>query len=105
MSEPFEYLKRTYRVPAEIGRRVIVYDKPGIIVADRGNYIGVNFDADKPGVICNAHPTSEVVYLEMGKIRKPSKSAARYQRYLEVGDCYDSFLDFLKADGFVRKEI
>lgn len=94
----FEYIKSTYGVPAEIGRRVTVYGKPGIIAKDCGHYIGVNFDEDKPGVIKNAHPTSEVVYLEMGKIRKPSRSAARYQRYLEVGDCWNSFIDFCRYD-------
>jgi hypothetical protein len=41
-----EYVCRTYGVPAEIGRRVIVYGKPGIIAEDRGHYIGVNFDCE-----------------------------------------------------------
>ena len=78
----FEYVKEQYGVPAETGRRVTVYGKPGIIVEDRGHYIGVNFDADKPGVIKNAHPTSEVQYHGIGKIRKASRWAARYDRYL-----------------------
>lgn len=90
------YIQETYGVPAEIGRRVTVYGKRGIIAADRGHYLGVNFDEDKPGVIKNAHPTSEVTYGEMGQIRKPSRSARRYQRYLEIGDLFDSFLQFLK---------
>ena len=68
-----EYVKQNYGVPAEIGRRVAVYGKPGIIAEDRGHYIGVNFDADKPGVIKNAHPTSEVEYHDMGEIRKVIK--------------------------------
>ncbi len=93
-----EYIRNYYKVPAEIGRRVIVGGKPGIIAADRGHHIGVNFDASKPGVIMNAHPTSEVEYLEMGTIRKPSRHAARYQRFLEYGDSFSSFLDYCRWD-------
>lgn len=91
-------MREYYGVPAEIGRRVTINGKPGIIAADRGHYIGVNFDADKPGVIHNAHPTWEVVYGEMGKVRKLSRYAARYSRYLEYGDGFDSFLDFCRWD-------
>lgn len=93
-----EYVKEYYGVPATIGRRVVVSGKPGIIAQDRGHYIGVNFDADKPGVICNCHPASEVEYGDMGKVRKPSKSAARYSRFLEYGDCFDSFIQFCRWD-------
>ena len=65
MSE-FEYIKRHYSVNPFVGQRVIVDGKPGIIVKDRGNYLGVNFDEDKPGVISNCHPTWEVVYGDDG---------------------------------------
>lgn len=91
----FEYVQKTYGVPACIGRRVMVYGKPGIIVGDRGHYIGVNFDEDKPGVVKNAHPTSNVEYLDMGVIRRMTKSQARYQRYLSVSECFGSFMDFV----------
>lgn len=100
----FQYVRDHYKVPAELGRRVIVYGKPGIIVADRGNYIGVNFDADKPGVIKNAHPVSEVEYGEIGKIRKTSRWAARYQRYHEYGECFPNFLEFCKWDASNERE-
>lgn len=60
MSEPLQYVRDYYGVPAEIGRRVTVSGRPGIIVEDRGNYIGVNFDSDKPGLVYPCHPTSEV---------------------------------------------
>ena len=90
-----EYVQDYYGVPACIGRIVIVNGKPGIIAEDRGNYIGVNFDEDNPGVIKNAHPTWKVVYLGMGVIRKSSRSAARYQAYLRA-DCCESFGEWLK---------
>lgn len=93
-----EYVKQTYGVPAEIGRRVTVYGKPGIIAEDRGHYIGVNFDSDKPGVIKNAHPTSDVQYHDIGKICKPSKWRQRYERYLEYGDGFRSFVDYCRWD-------
>lgn len=61
----FEYVKKHYGVPAEIGRRVVVEGRPGIIAEDRGHYIGVNLDCDKPGVVYNVHPTDNVEYLEI----------------------------------------
>jgi hypothetical protein len=94
-----QYVCNYYNVPADIGRRVIINGKPGIIAADRGNYIGVNFDSDKPGVIMNAHPTYGVEYLEMGTIRKMTRSQQRYQRYLEF-DFFESFKQFLQCPEF-----
>lgn len=93
-----QYVKNYYGVPADIGRRVTVDGRPGIISKDGGNYIGVNFDSDKPGVISNCHPTWRVDYLEIGKIRAITKSQARYQRYLEYGDGFKCFLDYLRWD-------
>ena len=99
-----EYVRRVYDVPAEIGRHVRVYGEPGIIAEDRGHYIGVNFDKDKPGQIHNCHPTDKVVYLEMGVIRSMTKSQARYRRYLEILDLFDSFREFLKWDALPESE-
>jgi len=61
MSRDFEYVRRVYGVPAEMGLRVTVDSHPGVIAADRGHYIGVRFDRD-PQVVVNCHPTWEVVY-------------------------------------------
>ncbi|MFA6959928.1 MAG: hypothetical protein WC205_04155 [Opitutaceae bacterium] len=93
-----EYVRQYYGVPAEIGRRVVVGGKPGVIAEDRGHYIGVNFDADKPGVIRNAHPTSEVQYGEIGEVRRMTKSQERYARYQRVSECFDSFIQFCYYD-------
>lgn len=93
-----EYVRQHYGVPAVVGRRVTVSGKPGIIAEDRGHYIGVNFDSDRPGVIHNAHPTSEVIYGEMGTIRPMTASQRRYARYLSAADLYDSFRHFLRCD-------
>ena len=89
-----EYVRKYYNVPAEIGRRIIFYGKPGIIAADRGNYIGVNFDSDKPGHILNVHLTDKVIYGKMGKVRKMTRSQKRYQDYLS-SEYPDSFADYL----------
>lgn len=69
----FEYIKSIYKVPADIGREVIVNGKRGVIVKDCGHYIGVLFDADKPNEITNCHPTWEVEYLGMRKLKKPAR--------------------------------
>lgn len=92
----FSYVRENYDVPACYGRRVKVSGKPGIIIKDKGHYIGVNFDADKPGVVMPCHPTSEVDYLGMGKPRRLTRSQQRYLDYLEVGDCFDSFKHYLQ---------
>lgn len=93
-----EYVRDYYKVPAEIGRRVIVNGKPGVIAKDCGHYIGVNFDSDKPGAISHCHPTWKVEYQGMGKVRKMTRSQARYQRWLEYGDGFDNFRHFLGWD-------
>ena len=79
-----EYVREHYGVPAVIGRRVVIGGKPGVIAEDRGHYIGVNLDADKPGVICNAHPTSDVEYGGIGAVRKMTRSQERYRDYLRL---------------------
>lgn len=92
----FEYINNYYNVNAELGRKVVVDGEPGVIAKDCGHYIGINFDKDKPGVISNCHPTWRVEYGEVGKIRKPTASQRRYQRYIDVSDCFDSFKHFLR---------
>ena len=97
------YVKEAYGVPACIGRRVIAYGKPGVIAEDRGNYIGILLDSDKPGHVNNYHPVDGIEYLpDMAKVRKPSRSAERYARFLEYGDGFDSFIDFCRWDAARR---
>ena len=93
-----DYVRTYYNVPAEIGRRVVVDGKPGIVAEDCGNYIGVNFDSDKPGYISPCHPTWRVEYAEMGSLRKMTKSQQRYRRFLEYGDGFNNFIDFCRWD-------
>lgn len=101
-----EYAREYYGVPACIGRRVTVNGEPGIIAEDRGHYIGVTFDKDKPGVISNAHPTWKVEYLDMGKIRKMTRSQKRYRAWLDYGaDYFDDFIDFCRSYDATRKAI
>lgn len=95
-----EYVRAHYGVPAEIGRRVIARGKPGVIARDRGRYLGILLDCDEPHKIRSHHPADEIEYLdEVGKVRQPSPSQARYQRFLEYGDSFDSFIDFCQWDG------
>lgn len=90
-----EYVREAYGVPAVIGMSVTVSGKPGVIAADRGHYIGVNFDHNKPGLILNCHPTDGVEYGDMTAIRKMTPGQRRYQTYLDVADCFESFRHFL----------
>lgn len=93
-----QYVQDYYGVPAEIGRRVTVNGKPGVIAEDRGHYIGVLFDDNKPNDISPCHPTWQVEYLGMGPVRKMTRSQQRYRRFLEYGDSFDSFIDFCRWD-------
>lgn len=95
-----EYVKEYYGVPAAIGLRILYKGKKGIIAEDRGHYIGANFDADKPGVISNIHPTDEnLEYLKsFGKIRKLTRSQQRYQDYIdsEYDESFAEWMGFIK---------
>ena len=85
------YVRANYGVPAEIGRVVVVNGKQGVIAKDRGHYIGVNFDEDKPGVISPCHPTWRVIYKdEIVVPRKLTRSQQRYLDYLR-SECAESF--------------
>lgn len=90
-----DYINNYYNFSARIGQRVCVDGEFGVIAEDRGHYLGVNFDSDKPGVVKNCHPTWEVEYGKMGKIRHISKSAARYRDYLNF-DSGMKFIDFCR---------
>jgi hypothetical protein len=80
-----EYVKEHYGVPAEIGRRVLWKERGGIISEDRGHYIGVTFDDEKPGSVSNMHPTTEgLEYLGMGEVRRMTASQKRYQEFLNA---------------------
>jgi len=83
------YVKKFYGVPADIGRVVEFKNRKGVIAKDRGNYVGVNFDDDKPGRISNVHP-NDLKYLGMGKIRRITPSQKRYQEYIS-SECCESF--------------
>ncbi|MGC5703010.1 hypothetical protein J4P02_22645 [Pseudomonas sp. NFXW11] len=67
------YVREHYKVPAEVGRRVIANGEPGVIMADRGHYIGVILDSDSKKRIRNYHPTWEMQYGEMAD-KLPLKS-------------------------------
>jgi hypothetical protein len=98
-----EYVAKYYGVPACIGRRVEINGKPGIIAEDMGAYIGVLMDSDNPNQINPYHPTHKVKYLGMGKVRKMTRSQLRYRKFLNIGDCFDSFKDFLMYESRQNK--
>lgn len=61
------YVRQHYKVPAEVGRLIIADGEPGVILADRGQYIGVVLDSDSKKRIRNYHPTWEMQYGEMAE--------------------------------------
>lgn len=75
MSHNCAYVRQHYQVPAKVGRSVIDYGKPGVILADRGHYIGVALDENPKMRISNYRPTHEMQHGEMaeeGKILVPT---------------------------------
>lgn len=94
----FQYVCDYYGVPACYGRSVKVDGRPGIITQGRGAYIGVTFDDAKATSCSPCHPTWKVEYGEMRFPRKLTRSQLRYQRWMEVGDCFTSFREFLMSD-------
>jgi len=90
-----EYASNYYNVPACIGRLIRYGRRSGIIAEDRGHYIGVNFDHDKPMVVVNIHPKDDKLeYLGLGKVRKLTRSQKRYRDYKHE-EYPDSFADYL----------
>lgn len=67
MSHNCAYMRQHYQVPAEVGRRVIAYGKPGVILADRGHYIGVVLDEDPKKRISNYNPSHENAVWQDGR--------------------------------------
>ena len=91
-----EYIRSYYKVPAEIGRRVrIEGKKEGVIVEAISAYIGVVLDGDKPTRIKPYHPTSEIEYLGIGSLPRPTKAQERYKTYLR-SECSETFAEWLK---------
>jgi hypothetical protein len=97
-----EYVKEHYGVPACIGRRVDFRGREGVITEDKGNYIGVTFDDEKPGTVSNLHPTWKVEYLGMGVVRERemTRSQKNYQEYLKI----DPGMPFGEWMGFRSRE-
>ena len=99
----FEYVCDRYKVPACYARSVTVNGRVGIITKPMGQYIGVTFDDDKPSSVLPCHPEWEVVYGDIRPPRKLTLAQKRYQRYRELSDCFDSFVQFLYSDSAKEK--
>lgn len=95
-----EYVRQYYGVPACIGRRVVAYGKPGIIVKDCGHHIGIALDDDPKRRVGHYHPVDGIVYGEMAdEIPKPPKRTKWDQYYDE-----ESSLDFHEWLGINKPE-
>ena len=82
-----EYVREAYGVPARVGLMVTYRGESGVISKDRGNYVGITLDSEKPSQVSNVHPTDpNLVYLKtMAKPRKMTRSQKRYKEYIDSG--------------------
>lgn len=94
-----EFIRKSYGVPAEIGRAVVCSGEPGVIVGFNSAHIEVLLDKHKPGTTGYYHPTWEVVYGDMKPIRPMTRSQKRYARFLDA----DSGLSFAEWLGVGRR--
>lgn len=95
--DSLDYIRRYYGVPAHVGTGVEYKGRKGVIVKGIEQYVGVLFDDTKNPTHLNPVHAKDLVYGEPRPIRRPTKSQARYARYLEYRDAYNcSFGDFLK---------
>jgi len=79
------YTQEHYGVPSDIGRIIAYNGRQGVISEDRGHYVGVTFDDEKPGTVGNFHPTTEgLEYLGMGKVRPMTRSQQRYKDFIRA---------------------
>jgi len=63
-----DYIREHYRVPAEVGRRVVCSGKPGTITKAINHYLGVTLDGQEGAL--PYHPTQEVQYGELVELPK-----------------------------------
>ena len=102
----YSYINDYYKVPACSGRRVRFTGSKepveGVIVGTNGLYVKIHLDGEsKPSGFY--HPTWELEYLGMGEIPKMSRSAARYQRFIEL-DGSMTFREFLLTEKHRKSE-
>jgi hypothetical protein len=60
--QDYDYIRERYNVPAEKGRRVRAYGKPGMITRAFGHYIGIRLDGEK--TVGQYHPVDGIEYLD-----------------------------------------
>lgn len=91
----FRYINKNYGIDARIGRLIRYIGDLGVIIEDRGIYLGVNFLGTRRGLIVNVHPTYEVEYLDqVVEISKISKYEKSYNFYLTHFGKFKDFGDF-----------
>lgn len=60
-----EYIRKTYKVPAKVGGKIIFEGHPGIITGTNGPHLRIRLDDEKRSGYY--HPTWNIEYLEKGK--------------------------------------
>lgn len=97
---PFKYVNQYYGVNACIGRRVVAYGEPAVIVKDFGNHIGIVLDSNPQSAPEPYHPVDGIEYGEIIDYQ-PRKlnfrkeiGKRKYQEYLDA-DYGGSFSEWL----------
>jgi hypothetical protein len=86
----FEYVNEYYGVNACVGRRVVAYGKPGTIIKDFGNYVGIVLDEAPLDDPRRYHPIDGIVYGDVITYTPPkvparkARSRGNYREYLHA---------------------
>lgn len=59
----FDYIRRTYGVPAKPGGRIVFDGKPGRICSTNAGHLTLHLDGDPPRRRHYAHPAWRIEYL------------------------------------------
>lgn len=101
----FEYIKRRYNVPAELGREVVMDGRKGVITEDCGHYLGVIFYDDPNKFLAYCHPTWAMEYLDTFNPQKNKEKMSKKQKVTESDEPLCEPLWPIGAETFTRKEV
>ncbi len=99
----FDWINKYYKLDVKVGLEVEREGKRGVVVEDMGNYVGVIME-DRPNQVRPYHPT-DLVYGGMAKrVPKISRSAKRYQEYINISEAIGiSFGEYVKREKEIKE--
>jgi hypothetical protein len=91
--DPLEYVRNYYKVPAVVGRVVMVKDRRGVITGASGPHVKVWLDGDKTDF--PYHPSDLTYTGEVGSPPKLTRSQRNYRAWLHA-ETSESFIEFMQ---------